>query len=50
MQAYLAEFIGTALLPVPGKRDSDWSYAWIPVVGPLLGALVAVAIASQLAA
>jgi glycerol uptake facilitator protein len=28
-----------ALLPMPGgKRDSDWSYAWIPVVGPLLGA------------
>jgi glycerol uptake facilitator protein len=30
-----------ALLPVPGKRDSDWSYAWIPVIGPLLGALLA---------
>lgn len=31
-----------ALLPIPGgKRDSDWSYAWIPVAGPLLGALVA---------
>jgi glycerol uptake facilitator protein len=30
-----------ALLPVPGKRDSNWSYAWIPVVGPLLGALLA---------
>lgn len=27
-----------ALLPVPGKRDSDWGYAWVPVVGPLLGA------------
>lgn len=25
------------LLPIPNKRDSDWSYAWIPVVGPLLG-------------
>ena len=33
------------LLPIPGKRDSDWSYAWIPVVGPILGALLAVAIA-----
>ena len=31
-----------ALLPVPGKRDSDWSYAWIPVLGPLLGSLLAV--------
>ena len=26
-----------ALLPIPGKRDSDWSYAWIPVIGPILG-------------
>jgi len=33
-----------AILPIPGKRDSDWSYAWIPVVGPLLGALLAVAV------
>ncbi|MEZ6123503.1 MAG: MIP/aquaporin family protein [Planctomycetaceae bacterium] len=32
------------LLPIPGKRDSDWSYAWIPVVGPILGALLAVLI------
>jgi glycerol uptake facilitator protein len=29
------------LLPIPGKRDSDWSYSWIPVVGPLLGAALA---------
>jgi len=29
-------------LPIPGKRDSDWDYATIPVVGPLLGAVVAV--------
>ena len=29
------------LLPIPGKRDSDWEYAWVPVVGPILGALVA---------
>lgn len=27
------------LLPIPGKRDSDWSYAWVPVVGPILGAV-----------
>jgi len=26
-----------AVLPIPGKRNSDWSYAWVPVVGPLLG-------------
>jgi glycerol uptake facilitator protein len=30
-----------ALLPIPEKRDSDWSYAWIPVLGPLTGALLA---------
>ncbi|MED3563473.1 MIP/aquaporin family protein [Bacillus xiapuensis] len=25
------------LLPIPGKGSSNWNYAWIPVVGPLLG-------------
>jgi glycerol uptake facilitator protein len=25
------------LLPIPGKGGSDWGYAWIPVVGPLVG-------------
>lgn len=30
-----------ALLPIPGKRDSNWSYAWVPVVGPLIGGLLA---------
>jgi len=29
------------LLPIRGKRDSDWEYAWVPVVGPLLGASLA---------
>ena len=29
------------LLPIPGKRDSDWGYAWIPVVGPMVGAAIA---------
>lgn len=32
-----------AILPIPGKRDSDWGYAWVPVVGPLLGAAFAAA-------
>ncbi len=36
--------IAHALLPIPGKRDSDWSYAWIPVLGPLVGALLAVGV------
>ena len=29
------------ILPISNKRDSDWSYAWIPVIGPLLGGLFA---------
>jgi glycerol uptake facilitator protein len=29
-------------LPIPGKRDSDWDYAMIPVAGPFLGAVIAV--------
>ena len=33
--------IAHALLPVPGKRDGDWGYAWIPVLGPLVGGLLA---------
>jgi glycerol uptake facilitator protein len=30
-----------ALLPISGKRDSDWGYAWIPVVGPVMGGWLA---------
>ena len=30
-----------AILPIPGKRDSDWGYSWIPVVAPILGGVVA---------
>ena len=30
-----------ALLPIPGKRDSDWGYSWVPVVGPCIGGLLA---------
>jgi glycerol uptake facilitator protein len=28
------------LLPIPGKRDSDWGYSWIPVVGPIIGGVI----------
>lgn len=30
-----------ALLPIPGKGSSDWSYAWVPVLGPVCGAILA---------
>ncbi|MFI1658554.1 MIP/aquaporin family protein [Streptomyces sp. NPDC020472] len=33
-----------ALLPLPNKGGSDWSYAWIPVAGPLIGGAVAAGI------
>ncbi len=30
-----------AILPIKGKGSSDWGYSWVPVVGPILGAIVA---------
>ena len=29
-----------ALLPIAGKGGSDWSYSWVPVVGPVIGGLL----------
>ena len=29
-----------AILPIPGKGGSDWSYAWIPVVAPIIGGVL----------
>lgn len=26
-----------AILPIAGKGDSDWSYSWVPVFGPIVG-------------
>lgn len=34
--------IAHAILPIAGKGDSDWSYSWIPVAGPILGGIAAV--------
>jgi len=30
-----------ALLPIKNKRDSDWAYSWIPVIAPIVGAVIA---------
>ena len=32
--------IAHAVLPIRGKGDSNWGYAWVPIVGPLLGAVL----------
>ncbi len=32
--------IAHALLPIPGKRDSDFAYGWVPVVGPIIGGII----------
>jgi glycerol uptake facilitator protein len=29
-----------ALLPIPGKGGSDWGYAWVPIVGPVVGGVL----------
>jgi glycerol uptake facilitator protein len=29
------------ILPIKNKRDSDWGYSWIPVVGPVIGGIIA---------
>ncbi|WP_026181318.1 MIP/aquaporin family protein [Demetria terragena] len=38
--------IAHALLPIPNKDDSNWSYAWVPVVGPLIGGVLAALVAN----
>lgn len=30
-----------AILPIPNKGGSDWSYSWVPVLGPIVGAVLA---------
>jgi len=33
-----------ALLPIAGKGNSDWGYAWIPVIAPLIGGVIGAAL------
>lgn len=33
--------IAHAILPIPNKGSSDWGYSWVPVVGPIIGAILA---------
>ncbi len=33
--------IAHAILPIRGKGSSDWGYSWVPVVGPIIGAVIA---------
>lgn len=37
----LAPRLAHFMLPIAGKRDSDWAYSWIPVAAPIAGALLA---------
>ena len=32
--------IAHALLPIAGKGPSDWGYAWVPVLGPIIGGIL----------
>jgi glycerol uptake facilitator protein len=36
----LAPRIAHAILPIAGKGGSDWGYAWIPVIGPIIGGIL----------
>jgi len=44
----LAPRVAHAILPIPNKGGSDWGYAWIPVVAPILGGLAAAWLYQQL--
>lgn len=40
--------IAHAICPIAGKGDSDWSYSWVPVVGPMIGGGIAFALSKAL--
>jgi glycerol uptake facilitator protein len=40
--------IAHAVLPIPGKGSSDWGYALVPVIGPMIGGVVAALAAKAL--
>lgn len=40
--------IAHAILPIKGKGSSDWGYSWVPVVGPLIGGVLAALLAPAL--
>jgi glycerol uptake facilitator protein len=40
----LAPRIAHALLPIPGKGASGWEYAWVPIIGPLVGGVLGAAL------
>ena len=42
----LSPRIAHAILPMKGKRDSGWGYSWVPVLGPIAGAVLAALVAS----
>ena len=42
----LSPRIAHAILPMKGKRDSGWGYSWVPVLGPIAGAVFAALVAS----
>ncbi|MBL8925044.1 MAG: aquaporin family protein [Pseudonocardia sp.] len=46
----LAPRIAHALLPIKDKGGSDWGYAWVPVVGPLIGSVIATLLFKAIAA
>lgn len=42
----LGPYIMHSILPIPNKGDGDWSYFWMPIMGPIFGAALAVLVFS----